>query len=999
MRVLYRILGVCALAMLLPGMAYAQASIAGVVRDASGAVIPGVTVEAASPALIEKVRTVVTDGSGQYRIIELRPGAYTVTFTLAGFNTVKREGIELEGTFVATVNAEMRVGALEETITVTGAASVVDTQSARQQAVMSRDVVRDIPTSRSYFALAVLIPGVNTSQRDVGGTSLNQAGNYTIHGGRNADGRVSVDGVTVGQRGGNPLAPTDEVGANMTMYQMNAGLMQETAISTSGGLGEAETGGILVNMVPREGGNTLRGSFYGTWGNDKMQGSNYDDRLRSLGLRAPNEVLKVWEVSGQVGGPVIQDRLWYVLSGKHTGTENTVAGMYYNLNAGDVTKWNYEPDFSRQAFSDDVLWSTALRLTYQMTPRNKFNVFWDEQRRTTNKEGGGASTNTSLTAPEASNIGISWPSRAFNSTWSSPVTNRLLLEAGYGGTFLQWGGKAKPGYTPELIRVVEQAGAFPNLTYRGQQQWNSNFLFPTQLRGSLSYVTGSHSAKFGGSRTWNVYDDRYGASDINPIQYRFSNGVPNQLTITDNPRYRQARVYTGGLYAQDSWIIQRLTVQGGLRFDTSHAFFPEQYVGGGRYNPTRIDFARTEGAQLWDISPRVALSYDVRGDGKTAVKMTLGKYMQATELFWFGELTNPTLRIATSTTRSWSDADRDFNPDCDLLNSAANGECGAYANLNFGTSRFSQNIDQDIMTGSGHRQYNWEWSGTVQHELMPRVGLNFGVFRRTYGNFLATDNLATTSADYTRFSLTAPSDPRLPGGGGYTLTNLYNVNPAQFGQTSYFITSDEKYADAQKDYWTGYDFNVTVRAVRGFTASGGLSTGRQTKDTCALKELVPEFGGNVSGQTLGETDPWCLRQEKFQTQYKGLASYILPKIDVLVSGTFQSALGPVLAANFNAPNAVIQPSLGRPLSGGAANVQVNLVEPGQLFGERINQVDLRFAKVLNFRGTRTNVGLDLFNALNTNTPTAYNQTYGPSWLTPTTVLPARFIKVSAQLDF
>jgi hypothetical protein len=277
-------------------------------------------------------------------------------------------------------------------------------------------------------------------------------------------------------------------------------------------------------------------------------------------------------------------------------------------------------------------------------------------------------------------------------------------------------------------------------------------------------------------------------------------------------------------------------------------------------------------------------------------------------------------------------------------NPASNVDCGEYTNLHFGNPNvFSQNVDPEVLDGSGHRQYNWEWSTSVQHEVIPRVGVNFGIFRRKYGSFLATDNIATTSADYTQFSVTAPSDPRLPGGGGYTLSNLYNVNPNKFGQTSYFITSDEKYGDAQKDFWTGYDVNVTVRAVGGITASGGLSTGRQTKDTCALKALVPEFGGNTSGQTLGEADPWCSRHEKFQTQYKGLASYIVPKIDVLVSGTFQSALGPVIQANFNAPSALVAPSLGRPLSGGAANIQVNLVEPGQLFGDRINQLDLRFA--------------------------------------------------------
>ncbi len=440
MRVLScRIVGVCALAVLLPSLAHAQASIAGVVRDASGAIIPGVTVEASSSALIEKVRTAVTDGAGQYRITELRPGTYTVTFTLTGFNTVRREGIELEGTFVATVNADLRVGALEETITVTGAASVVDTQSAKQQQVLSRDTVRDLPTSRQFFGLVTLIPGMTVSQRDVGGTNMTQAGNYTIHGGRAGDGRVSVDGITVGQRGsGN----TDGGGTNMTMYTLNAGLMQETAITTSGGLGEAETGGVSVNMIPREGGNTLRGSFFGTYGNNAMQAENYDDHLRSLGLRSPNEVKSVWEWSGQAGGPVVKDRLWYVFSGKYTGTRNWIAGMYANKNAGDLTKWTYEPDLTERAFSDDTIKSAALRLTFQLSSKNKLNVFWDEQWRGTDVLGGGAATR----APEAAHRMYSWPSRAFNTTWSNPYTNRLLFEAGYGGTFLQWAGKTKDRY-------------------------------------------------------------------------------------------------------------------------------------------------------------------------------------------------------------------------------------------------------------------------------------------------------------------------------------------------------------------------------------------------------------------------------------------------------------------------------------------------------------------------------------------------------------------------
>jgi hypothetical protein len=973
-----RLSGVFVLAVLLPGTLYAQASIAGVVRDSSGAVLPGVTVEASSPALIEKVRTVVTDGAGQYRIIDLRPGTYAVTFTLPGFNTVRREGVELSGDAVANVAAEMRVGALEETITVTGAAPVVDVQGVRQQQVLGREIVRDLPTSRSYYTLVALIPGMVIDNRDVGGTSLDQTGDFTIHGGKAGDGRMAVDGISVAQRTG-----VGGDGANRSMFSMNAGLMQETVISTSGGLGEAETSGVLINMVPREGGNTIRGSLFGTFGNGATQGSNFDDELRAT-VRTPNDVKAVWETSAQVGGPLLADRLWYVASAKHAGTRNWIAGMFHNLNAGDITKWTYEPDLSRRAFDDTTLKSVAVRLTWQASAKNKFNMFWDEQQRHSNYLGGGAAT----TSPESSTLGMSDPSRAFSATWSSPQTNRLLLEAGMGGTWLQWGAKPRPGYDRRMIRVQEQAGLIPGLNYRGMT-WDSNELSPYQIRASASYVTGSHSAKVGMTHTWNSYDDE--SNNPNPIQFRLNNGVPNQLTLTDSPRDRNAHVNSLGVYAQDSWVLGRLTLQGGLRFDGHRSYFLPQSAGFTPYVPNGFSIPHTEGSKIRDITPRMAAAYDLRGDGRTAIKMTLGKYVAAQEIGTFGEQLNPTVRLATTTNRSWNDANRNFVPDCDLLNPVANGECGAYSNSNFGRNVYSETFDPEMLTGWGQRQYNWEFSTTVQREIIPRVGVTVGAFRRWYGNFIVTDNRATAASDYNTFSVTAPSDPRLPGGGGYVLSGLYDVVPTKFGQTDNFITSVKTFGGGQKEFWTGYDANITVRGVGGATLSGGISTGRTTRDSCELKRQLPEHGGVA--------DPWCERNETFRSSYKALGSYVIPRIEVLISGTFQSIPGSSLAANFNVPNAQIIPSLGRPLSGGAANVQVNLVEPGTFFGDRVNQVDIRFAKVLTFGRTRANVGVDLYNALNTNVATAYNQTYGANWLTPQAIMPARFIKFNAQFDW
>src|SRR5262245_56005653 len=233
--------------LLLPVAASAQAVITGVVRDASGGVLPGVTVEAASPALIEKVRTVVTDDTGQYRIVDLRTGTYTVSFMLPGFSLVKREGVELSGDFVATVNADLRVGNLEETITVTGESPIVDVQSARVQTIVDRDVIAAIPSSRNASGIQSLIPGMSTGG-DSGGITGGTGGTAgSIHGARASDSRTLHDGINTGWAGANSNAAISNVAG-----------AQEVALTTSGGLGEAETGGVVLNVIPRDGGNTFR---------------------------------------------------------------------------------------------------------------------------------------------------------------------------------------------------------------------------------------------------------------------------------------------------------------------------------------------------------------------------------------------------------------------------------------------------------------------------------------------------------------------------------------------------------------------------------------------------------------------------------------------------------------------------------------------------------------------------------------------------------------------
>src|SRR6195256_3432747 len=411
--------------LMLPAIVWAQATITGTAKDTSGAVLPGVTVEATSPALIERMRTVVTDGSGQYRIVDLRPGTYVITFVLPGFSTIKREGIELSGAFVATINAELPVGALEQAVTVTGESPVVDVKSTRREQVVNRELLTSIPSARTYQTMVGLAPGVTTSGgQDVGGLNSPATRTFAIHGGPQTEGRVMVDGMNAGGARG---------GAGVSNYQVDVANAQELAYTLSGGLGEAETGGPTMNVVPRTGSNLFAGSFFFSGANSAMQGSNLTQALRDAGLKDPNELIKAWEVNGAIGGPLIHDRLWFFLSAKNQGTRLYVSGMYYNKNAGDPNAWTYEPDLSRRAIYDGTWTQVPLRLTWQATPRNKVNIFWDEQRMCLECTAGGPGGGSPTVAPEAS--GGIWDTdfqRFHQVTWSSPITSRLLAEAGYG---------------------------------------------------------------------------------------------------------------------------------------------------------------------------------------------------------------------------------------------------------------------------------------------------------------------------------------------------------------------------------------------------------------------------------------------------------------------------------------------------------------------------------------------------------------------------------------
>jgi len=987
-----RLLLVSLCVVVLPASAFAQASITGVVRDASGAVLPGVTVEAASPALIEKVRTASTDGTGQYRLTDLRPGTYAVTFTLPGFSTVAREGLELSGTLTAVVNAEMRVGAVEETITVTGAAPVVDVQSVNRQTVITNQIVSELPTARNFYNIAVLIPGVTApvGARDVGGAAADGFGiRVNAHGSRDEGMRFTVGGLNFG----NLVGP----GGNGAITSPNLNAMQEVSIDVAAVDASAPNGGVRILLVPKEGGNTFSGTFFLTGTNDNLQSSNLDDALRRDGLTTVNEVRYSYDISAGIGGPLQRDKIWFYFTGRRNSVRNVVAGAFYNKNANDPTKWTYEPDLARPYITETSLTNGTARITWQATPKNKFSLNFDE----TNRCNCGPSVNR-FTPPEAATYLASKSAHYWLLDWSSPVTNRLLLEAGgilrRDPAFTIWQFNPPLNYR-EMISVQEQS---TGLRFRAPAGVGDSTPKNFYYRGAASYITGAHALKVGfqagqgESRIW--------SHDLD-MNYRVNNGVANQLTMRAVPFDTIVKLKEDlGIFAQERWTLGRMTLSGAVRYDYLHYGWPDIYLGPTRFTPNRnITLPAGTSIKYHDITPRVGASYDLRGDGRTAVKVSLNKYLQG-----FGAQSsyptsvNPVTRLVSSVNRAWTDNDRDYVADCDLLNPAAQSPtttgsidtCGPWSSLAFGTTIPGQSFDPEILAGWGSRGFNWEFTGSVQHELVTGTAINVGYFRRWYGNLTVTDNRALTAADFDAFSITAPAHPELPGGGGYTLSGLYNVRPDKFSlPTDNYETFAKNYGDVV-DMWHGVDVTLTSRTSWGLTAQGGFSTGRQITDRCEVAAKLPET--NV-GAVLTPLQ-FCRQVQPFQTQYKGFGSYTVPKVDVLFAMTVSSEPGQLMTANYVASNTVIGPSLSRPLSGGAANATIALVGSNELYYERLNPVDIRVSKLLRLGTRRIMLGVDLYNAFNGNTVVGFSNNFG-NWLAPTTIQQARVLKFSGQVDF
>jgi hypothetical protein len=835
---------------LAPALASAQATIAGVVRDSTGAVLPGVTVEAASPALIEKVRVVYTDADGLFRIVDLRPGGYTVTFTLPGFRTFRRDGVTLEGVQTATVNGDLSLGALEEAITVTGEAPMVDAASTAKEQVVTRELLNALPTGRQMWTVAVTVPGIQLNGQDVGGAGGLQQTRMRAFGTVEQEVTIEVDGILM----------NSVHGGGSTQQYFNDGMVQEMSIST-GALGaETQTGGVRLNMIPQTGGNEFHGSLVGlSVPNKSFQSSNLTQELRNRGLTSVNSVLRIHDYNASAGGPIKRDSLWFFASNRTLIGDTGIPNVDY-------------PEGNR-------IYQGSGRLTWQGTAKHRVTGFYEWTKKTKSAQSPAPGTEFIATNRRPGTD----PYEVAQLKWTATLSPRLLLESGWGFSAIRFitayhDGVRQDRFSPEWYRRVARQDLVLNTLRVAGTPESNNINHRNTYYSSGTYVTGSHSVKAGGQ--WSMGPLRT-ITDMNgDLIQRYRSGVPDSVTVYNTPFDTVANTDAdAGLFAQDAWRVGNLTLNMGLRYDYFASSVPEQSAPAGRFVPAR-KFERIESPTFNDISPRLNAAYDPFGDGKTAFKVGYSKFVNR---MTGGTLVNPYNPLfQTTDTRTWNDLNRD-----DI---AQDNEIGPSTSSAFGARR-ARNADPDL-----ERPYNNFYNVSVDRQLTRGLSAGVGYYRRTFHRLFTQDNVLVTPADFT------PRQVANPLGG--TLT-VYNLAPAKLGAVNILDTNDPN----QRQTYNGFDVNFQYRFAGQGRLIGGFTTERWVIDNCSIDDPNSPI---PAGATPGTTGGASCRQSDldipFKTQVKLTGFYPLPWYGVEFSGVFMSFPGAIANTDYLV-NRTISPGL------------------------------------------------------------------------------------------
>ncbi len=992
--------------LLLPGIVQAQSVIAGTVKDASGGVLPGVTVEASSDALIEKVRVVQTDGNGQFRIVDLRPGAYVVTFTLTGFQTLRRDGIELATDFTATLNIDMRVGALEETITVSGAAPIVDVQSAAAVTVLDKDAIDNIPSGRTIQGLGQLIPGVNLSLPDVGGSRAAMQTYMSVHGQSAAQNTIMVDGLTVNGLEAN--------GAVQSYF--NDAASQEMSYQTAGVGADRSGGGVSLNMVPREGGNRFSGDSTVAFRPGEWQGDNLTQELKDAGLAAGNATDYIYDFTVSQGGPIAKDKLWFFGTFRDYRTNNFISNTFYDDGAqGD--DYNY-------------IKQGLVRLTYQMGQRNKLSAYYDRVDKYR------AHDMQSLTDPETASVVWTAPNYSTAALkWTSTISSRLLAEAGYSqnveyrNTTGQDGvvqARGTAAWLATASRTVTPAALGTRTT--APATFGSQFPLRQNFQASASYVTGSHTLKVGGQWQWGRFLHRIDANADLVQNYTTATRVGNELVLSgpssviirNTPILSQESMNADmGLYAQDSWRLNRLTLNYGLRWEWLNSSVDETVAPAGRFVPERTQPALKNIPNWKDFAPRLQAVYDVFGNSRTAVKGSFNRYntAQTTALAaGFNGLDSVT------STRTWTDLNGDniaqgqrtWNADGTSFTDCVYLQPGCEINLSGSPTQGALSptfglLSEATQFGGFDRPYSLEAGVEVQHELLSRLSVTGSWYHTTYHNLTKTVNLNRRSIaeDYVPLTIYNPID-------GTPMT-YYNSTAAYQARPTNNVSVNEPLHEFT---YNSYAMNFSWRPQAGTQVFGGLAWERSFDVDCGTS--IPNAFVDPNEERF------CDERESgkpYSVDFRLGLSYPLPlgitfgaslmnndegsnDADYSFSRTIRYPDGSrsYLVANQAAPPCPAPCTPGAitaPTYVGALAGTIELYPDGTVDADRLTQLDVKFSK--NFRLKRVNITptFEAFNLFNASTVITYgSQSYATAagtYRRPNSILQGRIIGVGTRV--
>ena len=978
--------------LLWPTAAIAQSAIAGQVRDNTGGVLPGVTVESGSPALIEGSRTSVTDGQGRFEIVGLRPGTYRLTFTLEGFTKLVREGIELPSSFTATVDAMLNVGNLQETVTVTGQGPLVDVQQTQQSQVLSRDVIDVLPTGRSLWSLGAIVAGVAMSGTDVGGSQGVSDLMLEAHGASAAHTVWMVDGLMVNSM--------QVDGIDQGYYQDLAN--EEVVYSTSGGSAEASAGGVRLNMIPKDGGNQFRGQalFGGSPG--AWQSDNFSQRLKDLGIRAINRIDRIFEYSGAEGGPILRNRLWFFSSFRALGVYTPTLDAFV--------------DDGRQYVSQDTVWSIVSRITFQPTIRNKLSLHFDRQVKGDGTEIGAKYPVVIIPGqrgadPEtARKFHPTVHARPFGITqakWTSPLSNRVLVDAGYGFDYLYKGAKLQPGVeqevgTPDWYRHVPKTDLDLGTSWEAAV-YSRSASYRHVVSTSASYVTGTHNMKVGAQLMWGSWE-QYQTVNGHLQQVRYRSGVPDAVVVGNYPNGFIPRMnHDNGLYAQDSWTMGRLTMNGGIRMDWLNSQVDENTLEAGRFVGER-HFAKVENVPNWfDVSPRFGVAFDVFGDSKTALKFSVGKYVRP-------HTTSLAIRMnpaaLTAVTIPWNDRDVQGR------SLSTNGDDIAQDNeldltrlpTNFGYRQLDR-IDPNLQ-----REYNIETGITLQRQLLSNMSTAVGWYRRTYHDRYLDDNVQRDFNDYVPVEIVSPYN-------GEVITAYNLKSAAKLSLVDTLVTNAGK---DRSEIYNGFEISTQARFARGGILLGSLNIERVLTNECDQPDN-PNLLRFCDRNNL----PAPYNPVSWDRNFKLSGSHPLGW-GVQASAKFTSMVGrgvdnvvrfgedrPILWNISRTTRYTAAGCAGRPCTPGAlvipglveSSLVVPLAPPGtERWFPRVNQLDLGVDKTFKARGAEYHAKFELFNTLNSDVEigdrTDPGSNYGtPSYGVPTNILQGRLPRLSVQIKW